>query len=154
MSAGKPGIGRTSDRPEESNDGPPPPWNLGMTRMPIMHVSNQSKHVSNAGVQEWVDLPSEVYECFLSLQTGFKSRFNPCSFLLTDAALVHPGHKSLSWLEAAKREEAIQQFKEELLIVARVNDITEDIHDQVGNATSHNNVNKSAVDAFFDFDVS
>ena len=34
MSAGKPGIGRTSDRPEESNDGSPPPWNLGMTRMP------------------------------------------------------------------------------------------------------------------------
>ena len=64
---------RTSDRPEESNDGPPPSWNLGMTRMPIMHVSNQSKHVSNAGVQEWVDLPSEVYECFLSLQ-GFLIR--------------------------------------------------------------------------------
>ena len=65
-------------------------------------------------------------------------------FTYTDAALVHPGHKSLSWLEAAKREEAIQQFKEELLIAAGVDDITEDIHDQVGNATSHNNVNKSA----------
>ena len=64
--------------------------------------------------------PSEVYECFLSLKTGFKMRFNPSSFLQTDAALVHPGHKSLSWLEPTRREEAIQQFKDELLIVAGI----------------------------------
>ena len=61
-----------------------------------------------------------MYECFLSLKTGFKMRYNPSSFLLTDAALVHPGHKSLSWLEPTRREEAIQQFKDELLIVAGI----------------------------------
>ncbi|KAL5508923.1 hypothetical protein EMCRGX_G004187 [Ephydatia muelleri] len=50
----------------------------------IMEIINDS----NEGVQEWDELPSEVYECFLSLKTGFKTRFNPSSFLLTDAALV------------------------------------------------------------------
>ena len=63
-----------------------------------------------AGVREWNQLPSEVYECFLSIKTGFKTRFNQSSFLLTDAALVQPGHKSLSWLKPTRREEAIQQF--------------------------------------------
>ncbi|KAL5473994.1 hypothetical protein EMCRGX_G028564 [Ephydatia muelleri] len=93
-----------------NSEGPPSSWNLG--------------------VREWDELPSEVYECFLSLKTGFKTRFNPSSFLLTNAALVHPGHKSLSWLEPTRREEAIQQFKDELLIVAGI----------------------EALDAFFDFD--
>ena len=94
--------------------------------------------------------------------SGFKTRFNPSSFLLTDAALVHPDHKSLSWLEPTRREEAIQQFKDELLTPQKKKysfhsaasirhppnslsslDIQEDVAP-----------NQSALDAFFDFDVS
>ena len=54
----------------------------------VYTCTSQSEYFSFAGVQEWDELPSEVYECFLSLKTGFKTRFNPSSFLLTDAALV------------------------------------------------------------------
>ena len=88
---------------------------LCMHRICVLHVLVSQ---STSGVREWDELPSKVYECFLSFKTGFKTRFNPSSFLLTDAALVHPGHKSLSWLEPTRWEEAIQQFKDELLIVA------------------------------------
>ncbi|KAL5510791.1 hypothetical protein EMCRGX_G006393 [Ephydatia muelleri] len=109
--------------------------------------------IINEGVREWDELPSEVYECFLSLKTGFKTRFNPSSFLLTDAALVHSGHKSLSWLEPTRREEAIQQFKDELLIVAGIEG-----HPDPSNSPSSLDIqedavpNQSALDAFFDFD--
>ena len=50
------------------SEGPPPPWNLGITIHTRMSMSNQSKYVLNAGVQEKLDLHSEVYECFLSLK--------------------------------------------------------------------------------------
>ena len=86
----------------------------------VYTCASQSEYFSFAGVREWDELPSEVYERFLSLKAGFKARFNPSSFLLTGAALVHPGHNSLSWLEPTRREEAIQQFKDELLIVAGI----------------------------------
>ena len=33
---------------------------------------------------------------------------------------VHPGHKSLNWLTPRERENAIKQFKEELLNIAGV----------------------------------
>ena len=107
-----------------NSEGPPSSWNLGittsicsvalsMTHVLCMHTkyvytyTSQSEYFSYAGVREWDELPSEVYECYLSLKTGFKTRLNPSSFLLTDAVLVHPGHKSLSWLEPTRREEAI-----------------------------------------------
>ncbi|KAL5486863.1 hypothetical protein EMCRGX_G019399 [Ephydatia muelleri] len=116
-------------------EGPPSSWNLG--------------------VREWDELPSEVYECFLSLKTGFKTRFNPSSFLLTDAALVHPGHKSLSWLEPTGREEALQQFKDELLIVAGIEGLPDPSNSPSSLDIQEDAVpNQSALDAFFDFDVS
>ncbi|KAL5502127.1 hypothetical protein EMCRGX_G008851 [Ephydatia muelleri] len=79
---------------------PPPSWNLG--------------------VKTWGELPTEVYQCYLDLKTGFKTRFDPTAVLLTVAALVHPGHKSLNWLTPRERENAIKQFKEELLNIAGV----------------------------------
>eukprot|EP00731_Ephydatia_muelleri_P018591 Em0011g631a len=111
--------------------------------------------IINEGVREWDELPSEVYECFLSLKTGFKTRFNPSSFLLTDAALVHPGHKSLSWLEPTRREEALQQFKDELLIVAGIEGLPDPSNSPSSLDIQEDAVpNQSALDAFFDFDVS
>ena len=117
--------------------------------------TSQSEYFSFAGVREWDELPSEVYECFLSLKTGFKTRFNPSSFLLTDAALVHPGHKSLSWLEPTGREEALQQFKDELLIVAGIEGLPDPSNSPSSLDIQEDAVpNQSALDAFFDFDVS
>ena len=45
----------------------------------------------------WDELPTEVYH-YYEIKAGFRSRFDPTSILLTDAALVHPGHKHLNWL--------------------------------------------------------
>ena len=71
-------------------------------------------------VQNWNQLPSEVFECYLFLKSGFKTRFQPSKHLLTDAALdlVHPGHKNLSWLSGVERIQAHSLFKEELFSVA------------------------------------
>ena len=120
----------------------------------VYTCTSQSEYLF-AGVREWNKLPSEVYECFLSIKTGFKTRFNQSSFLLTDAALVHPGHKSLSWLEPTRREEAIQQFKYELLIVAGIEGLS--CSSKVAIIIRHSEdaePNQSAQDEFFDFEVS
>ena len=75
--------------------------------------------------------------------------------LLNVAALVHPGHKSLSWLEPTIREEAIQQFKDELLIVAGIkNDPPNSLSSLDTQEDAVPNDKISALDAFFDFDVS
>ena len=129
----------------------------------VVHAQNTCIHVlvsqSTSHLQVFENgtssLQKLVYECFLSLRTGFKTRFNPSSFLLTDAALVHPGHKSLSWLEPTRREEAIQQFKDELLIVAGIEGLPDPPNSPSSLDIQEDAVpNQSALDAFFDFDVS
>ena len=42
------------------------------------------------------------------------------SHLLIDAALVHPGHKNLSWLTVAQKTQAHARFKEELYNIAGI----------------------------------
>ena len=69
-----------------ANAGPPPSWDLD--------------------VQNWNQLPFEGFECYLSLKSGFKTRFQPSKHLLTDAALVHSRHKNLSWLSGVERIQA------------------------------------------------
>ena len=107
-----------------ANAGPPSSWNLE--------------------VQNWNHLPSEVYECYLLLKI---TRFDPLSHLLTDAALVHPGHKNLSWLVAQKAQ-AHARLKEELYTIAGISD----------NAPANvqlmaeDDTAMIALDAFFDFD--
>ena len=73
-------------------------------------------------VQNWNQLPSEVFECYLFLKSGFRTRFQPSKHRLTDAALdlVHPGHKNLSWLSGVERIQAHSLIKEELFSVAGV----------------------------------
>ena len=61
-----------------------------------------------------------MYQCYLELKAGFRSRFDPTSLLFTDASLVHPGHKSLNWLTPREQANAIEQFKEELLNIVGV----------------------------------
>ena len=73
-------------------------------------------------MQSWNHLPSEVYECYLLLKSGFLTRFDPLSHLLTDAALVHPGHKNLSRLTVAQKAQAHARFKEELYTIAGISD--------------------------------
>ena len=111
-----------------ANAGPPSSWNLE--------------------VQNWNHLPSEVYECYLLLKSGFLTRFDPLSHLLTDTALVHPGHKNLSWLTVAQKAQAHARFKEELYTIAGISD----------NAPANvqlmaeDDTAMIALDAFFDFD--
>ena len=133
-------------------------FSCNVNDMCVVHAQNvytctsQSEYFSFAGVRKWNELPSEVYECFLSLKTGFRTRFNPSSFLLTDAPLVHPGHKSLSWLEPTRREEAIL---DELLIVAGIEGLPDPPNSPSSLDIQEAAVpNQSALDAFFDFDVS
>ena len=67
--------------------------------------------------ETWGELPTEVYQCYLDLKTGFKTRFDPTAVLLTVAALVHPGHKLV---DTQRKRECYKQFKEELLNIAGV----------------------------------
>ena len=52
------------------------------------------------------------------LRDGFRTRFDPTLQLYTSAALVHPGHKNLSWLTTNQKSQAIEKFKEELYEVS------------------------------------
>ncbi|KAL5503543.1 hypothetical protein EMCRGX_G010508 [Ephydatia muelleri] len=111
-----------------ANAGPPSSWNLE--------------------VQSWNHDPSEVYECYLLLKSGFLTRFDPLSHLLTDAALVHPGHKNLSRLTVAQKAQAHARFIEELYTIAGISD----------NAPANvqlmaeDDTAMIALDGFFDFD--
>ena len=67
---------------------PPPSWNLGLG---FHCFALQCVHIF-IGVKAWDELPTEVYHCYLELKAGFRSRFDPTSFLFTDAPLVHPDH--------------------------------------------------------------
>ena len=101
------------------SEGPPPSWNLGilalftnyifscnvtdvlvlcMHNMYMYTIVSQSTCTSHLQVfrNGKSSLQKYMSRCFLSLKTGFKTRFNPSSLLLNVAALVHPGHKSLS----------------------------------------------------------
>eukprot|EP00731_Ephydatia_muelleri_P029026 Em0020g670a len=80
---------------------------------------------------------------------GFGKRFDLTSALLTDAALVHPGHKSLSWLPPQDKEEAIKQFVDELVNVASTC-TTSIIQSSVANTIT--TVQKIPLDSFFDFE--
>eukprot|EP00731_Ephydatia_muelleri_P021588 Em0014g179a len=72
---------------------------------------------------------------------------------LFHAALVHPGHKNLSWLSGVERIQAHSLFKEELFSVAGVDIDAADAPDDQPNAQSTGIEAKIALDAFFDFDV-
>ena len=90
-------------------------------------------------------------------EAGFRSRFDPTSFLLTDAALVHPGHKSLSWLTPREQANAIEQFKEELLNIAGVD--KEPLQTNMPSAMEHCDHgsisdNRIPLDSYFDFEAS
>ena len=102
------------------------------------------------GVEHWEDLPEDVLECYESLKFGFRNRFDLTTPLLTIAALVHPGHKSLSWLPPAKKAEAIKHFMEELENVAQPDN--NECSQAVGNLSS-DGTEKIALDTFFDFEV-
>ena len=95
----------------------------------------------------WKDLPKEVFDCYASIKDGFKKRFNLSLALLTDAALVHPGHKNLSWLPARDKQEAIEQFVDELMNVADADTAN------IGESSGENTVHTIALDSFFDFEV-
>ena len=104
------------------------------------------------GVEYWEDLPEDVLECYNSLKFGFRNRFDLTAPLLTVAALVHPGHKSLSWLPPEKKAEAIKHFMEELENVAE-SDNNNDCTPVVGNISTNVTEKKIALDAFFNFEV-
>ena len=101
------------------------------------------------GVEYWEDLPADVLECYESLKFGFRNRFDLTAPLLTVAALVHPGHKSLSWLPPEKKAEAIEHFMEELENVAE-SDNNNDCTQVVGNISM--DVTEKKI-AFFNFEV-
>ena len=73
--------------------------------------------------------------------------------LTTDAALVHPGHKSLNWLTPRERENGIKQFKEELLNIAGVDTEPLDTNMEV---MEHSSVPTTQIplDSYFDFEAS
>ena len=81
------------------------------------------------------------------MKSGFQTRFDPFSHLLTDAALVHPGHKNLSWLTVAQKAQAHARFKEELYNIAGIG--TDDAPADVQLTGDDTTI---ALDAFFDFD--
>lgn len=107
----------------------------------------------HTGVKTWDELPTEVYQCYLDLKTGFKTRFDPTAVLLTVAAIVHPGHNSLNWLTPRERENAIKQFKEELLIIAGVDTKLLEVNMEV---MEHSSVPTTQIplDSYFDFEAS
>ena len=105
------------------------------------------------GVKTWGELPTEVYQCYLDLKTGFKTRFDPTAVLLTVAALVHLGHKSLNWLTPRERENAIKQFKEEVLNIAGVDTEPLEANKEV---MDHSSVPTTQIplDSYFNFEAS
>ena len=61
----------------------------------------------------------------------------------------YPGHKSLSCLEPTRREEAIQQFKDELLIVVGIEGLPDPPNSPSSLDIQEDAVpNQSALDAF------
>ena len=102
------------------------------------------------GVEHWEDLPEDVLECYESLKFGFRNQFDLTTPLLTIAALVHPGHKSLSWLPPAKKAEVIKHFMEELENFAQPDN--NECSQAVGNLSS-DGTEKIALETFFDFEV-
>ena len=80
------------------------------------------------------------------------NRFDLTAPLLTVAALVHPGHKPLSWLPPEKKAEASKHFMEELENVAE-SDNNNDCTPVVGNISTDVTEKKIALDAFFNFEV-
>ena len=63
---------------------------------------------------------------------------------------MHPGHKNLSWLPARDKQEAIEQFVDELMNVADAD--TTNIGESSGENTT-TTVHTIALDSFFDFEV-
>ena len=102
---------------------------------PFYEILNPLPHLD---VVLWKDLPKEVFDCYASIKDGFKKRFNLSLALLTDAALVHPGHKNLSWLPARDNE---------LMNVADADTAN------IGESSGENTVHTIALDSFFDFEV-
>ena len=82
--------------------------------------------------------------------------FDPTALLLTVAALVHPGHKSLNWLTPRERENAIKQFKEELLNIVGVNTEPLEANMEVIEHSSVPTTQNSQIplDSYFDFEAS
>eukprot|EP00731_Ephydatia_muelleri_P017596 Em0010g694a len=112
-------------------------------------------YIQEVCVKAWDELPTEVYQCYLELKAGFRSRFDPTSFLLTDAALVHPGHKSLNWLTPREQANAIEQFKEELLNIAGVNKEPLQTMTSAVEHSDHGSVSTTRIplDSYFDFEA-
>ena len=85
------------------------------------------------------------------------SKVDSTSFLLIDAALVHPGHKSLNWLTPREQANAIEQFKEELLNIAGVD--KEPLQTNMTSAmehSDHGSISNTQIplDSYFDFEAS
>eukprot|EP00731_Ephydatia_muelleri_P024216 Em0016g487a len=62
----------------------------------------------------WNSLPDAVKRVRSYILKDMKVRWDPADPLLGMAAIVHPGHKSLSWLCASDRDKIIKQLRNEM----------------------------------------
>ena len=62
----------------------------------------------------WNSLPDAVKRVRSYILKDMKVRWDPAGPLLGMAAIVHPGHKSLSWLCASDRDKIIRQLRNEM----------------------------------------
>ena len=84
----------------------------------------------------WNSLPDAVKRVQSYILKDMKVRLDPADPLLGMAAIVHPGHKSLSWLCASDRDKIIRQLRNEMCNVEEQQQENESIDTDVSGEES------------------
>ena len=69
----------------------------------------------------WGNLPSVVQNVRSSILKDMRARWDPTDILLGMGAITHPGHKSLSWLNATNKQTIIDQLCSEMFAISHPN---------------------------------
>ena len=70
----------------------------------------------------WNNLPKIVQEVRCFILQDMLQRWDSADLLLGMGAIIHPGHKSLSWLNRTNRQTIISQLQTEMMNIAEENE--------------------------------